>query len=171
VDETTLGLHPVIRACWMKRGQQKRIDTPGQQQWHHLFGAYDFVTDKVFAMPAPKKNSDTFVAFLDYLAQLLPDDRPVVLVLDNASYHHSLVAEAGFAAFEQRFLPLFLPPYCSNLNPIERFWRHLKDRACANTLFPTMTDLVNSVLANLRCQNDLNRTDRFSICKELQSST
>jgi len=47
MDETTLGLHPVLRACWMKKGTQKRIDTPGQQQWHHLFGAYNFLTDEV----------------------------------------------------------------------------------------------------------------------------
>ncbi len=31
-------------SCWMKKGTQKRIDTPGKQQWHHLFGAYNFVT-------------------------------------------------------------------------------------------------------------------------------
>ena len=155
----------------MKKGTQKRIDTPGKQQWHHLFGAYNFMTDEVMAMPAPKKNSDAFVAFLDTLTQQIDDDRPILLVLDNASYHHSAVAQAGFAALEQRLMPLFLPPYCSNLNPIERFWRHLKDSACANTLFPTMDALVDSVLRNLDHQNDRSNPDRFSICKELQPST
>ena len=24
MDETTLGLHPVLRSCWMKKGTQKR---------------------------------------------------------------------------------------------------------------------------------------------------
>ena len=155
----------------MKRGTQKRIDTPGKQQWHHLFGAYNFVTDEVIAMPAPKKNSDAFVAFLDTLTQQIDDDRPILLVLDNASYHHSVVAQAGFAAFEQRLMPLFLPAYCSDLNPIERFWRHLKDSACANTLFPTMDALVDSVLTNLKRQNDQSNPSRFSICKELHAST
>ena len=167
MDETTLGLHPVIRACWMKKGSQKRIDTPGKQQWHHRFGAYNFLTDEVTAMPSPKKNSDAFVAFLDTLVQQVVDDRPVVLVLDNASYHHSATAQAGFAVFEEQLLPLFLPAYCSNLNPIERYWRHLKDSACANRLFPSMDALVESVLANLNHQNDCTRDNRFSISKDL----
>ena len=155
----------------MKKGTQKRIDTPGQQRWHHLFGAYNFLTDEVVAMPAPKKNSDAFVAFLDTLVQQVPDERPIVLVLDNASYHHSGTAYAGFAAFEEQLMPFFLPTYCSNLNPIERFWRHLKDSACANKLYPTMDALVESVLVNLEHQNDCTNPDRFSICKELHPST
>lgn len=167
MDETTLGLHPVLHACWMKKGTQKRIDTPGQQRWHHLFGAYNFVTDDVVAMPAPKKNSDAFVAFLDTLAQQAPDDRPILLVLDNASYHHSAIAQAGFAALEGRLTPLFLPPYCSILNPIERYWRHLKDSACANRLFPSIEALVASVLTNLKHQNDRTYHNRFIVCKDL----
>jgi transposase len=167
MDETTLGLHPVLRACWMKKGTQKRIDTPGQQQWHHLFGAYNFLTDEVITMPAPKKNSDAFVAFLDTLVQQVTDDRPIVLVLDNASYHHSLTAQAGFAVFDAQIIPLFLPAYCSNLNPIERYWRHLKDSACANRLFPSIQALLDSVRTNLSHQNDRTRDKRFSISKNL----
>ncbi len=155
----------------MKRGQQRRIDTPGQQKWHHLFGAYNFVTDEVIAMPSVKKNSDAFVAFLDMLVEQTPNDKPVLLVLDNASYHRGAVATAGFAAVEGRLKPLFLPPYCSILNPIERFWRHLEDSACANKLFPSMVELVASVLVNLRYQNDQSNPKRFSICKNLQTST
>lgn len=151
----------------MKKGQQKRISTPGKQQWHHLFGAYNFVTDEVITTPAPKKNSDAFVAFLDTLVQQRPDERPLLLVLDNASYHHSSAAQAAFAVFESQLMPLFLPPYCSLLNPIERYWRHLKDSACANKLFPSMDTLVVSVLTNLAQQNDHNNPKRFSICKDL----
>lgn len=167
MDETTLGLHPVLRACWMKKGKQKRIDTPGKQQWYHLFGAYNFLTDEVVAMPSPQKNSDAFVAFLDTLVQQVPDERPIVLVLDNASYHLSVTATAGFAALEERILPFFLPPYCSNLNPIERYWGHLKGLACADTLFPTMFSLIVSVVANLAHQNDRTNSERFTICKDL----
>lgn len=155
----------------MKKGTQKRIDTPGQQEWYHLFGAYNFVTDEVIAMPAPKKNSDAFVAFLDTLVQQVADDRPLVLVLDNASYHDSAVAQAGsplgLAVFEEQLMPLFLPPYCSNLNPIERYWQYLKGSACANVLFPSIQSLVESVLVNLDYQNDQTNSDRYSICKNL----
>ena len=150
----------------MKKGEQKRIDTPGQQACQHLFGAYDFVTDEVIATPATRKNSDAFVALLDTLSQHYADDRPLFLVMDNASIHHSAISQAGFAAFEGQIVPFFLPPYCSNLNPIERFWRHLKDLVCANRLSASIEALIANVVTALENQNDPSHPDHYSICKD-----
>lgn len=122
-------------------------------------------------MLAPNKNRNAFVAFLDTLVQSVTDDRAMVVVLDNASYHHSHITQAGFAALAARLLPLFLPAYCSTLNPIERYWRHLKTLACANRLFPSMHTLVASVLLNLKQQNDQHNRNRFTIRKDLHVST
>jgi transposase len=155
----------------MKRGTQKRIPTPGQPQWHHLFGAYNFVSDEIIAMPAEAKDSDNFIAFLDLLVQQLPADLPILLVMDNASYHHSQATAAAFALLGHRIRPLFLPAYCSTLNPIERFWLHLKSLAAANTLYPAMSALVDTLLVHLRNQNDPCHPDRFTLCKHLLSST
>ncbi len=55
----------------------------------------------------------------------------------------------------------WLPPYCSDLNPIERFWEHLKGFACANKLFPAVSALVDSARACLLNQNDFSHPDRF----------
>lgn len=38
-DEIDIDLNPKIGANWMPKGQQKRIDTPGQNQKHYLAGA------------------------------------------------------------------------------------------------------------------------------------
>jgi transposase len=73
-------------------------------------------------MPAAKKNSVTFCLFIEYLMQSIPEGKPIVLVLDNASYHHSQVSQAMLAYYEDRAMVFWLPPYCSDLNPIERFW-------------------------------------------------
>ena len=117
MDESTLGWLPVLVACWMKRGHQKRIPTPGQQQWRHLFGADNWVTDEVICQVANKRNSETFIAFLEHLVQ----QHSLVLVLDNGSIHHSLASQAAFAVLEDRLLPLFLPRYCSQLNRLRVF--------------------------------------------------
>lgn len=149
----------------MRKGKQKRISTPGQQKWHHLFGAYNWRTDEVITMTAEKKNTASFCLFIEYLMQFVPDDRPIVLVLDNASFHHSRVSEALLAYFEDRSMVFWLPPYCSDLNPIERFWRHLKESACANRLFKAIQDMVDSVDKVLAIQNDLTHSDRFLFSK------
>lgn len=165
MDETTLTLLPVLRKCWMKRGQQLRIPTPGQQQSLHLFGAYRWQTDQIIWLPAAKKNSDNFVTFVEYLMMVLSTDKPIVLVLDNASYHHSNLSEAALACFEDQALIVWLPPYCSDLNPIERFWRHLKDHACANKLFSCLDALLLSAMRCLLEQNFLSNPHRFLFSK------
>ena len=149
----------------MKQGCQKRIPTPGQQQWRHIFGAYNWVTDEVISLITEKRNSDAFIAFLDHLVAQHSGERPLVIVLDNGSIHRSYATQAAFSLLEDQLLPLFLPKYCSQLNPIERFWKHLKSLACANKLFPDMDALVASVDQTLLQQNDLQSDSRFMFLK------
>ena len=116
-------------------------------------------------MPAAKKNSASFCLFIQLLMAAAPADRPVVIVLDNASYHHSHVSHAHLAFYESSATVFWLPPYCSDLNPIERFWRHLKEKACANRLFKTIDEMIDSVDKVLTIQNDLSHSDRFLFTK------
>lgn len=145
----------------MKRGQQKRFATPGTQKWHHLIGAYNWRTGEIIYTFCEKKNSDAFCEFLEHLMTTVSSEKPIVFVLDNASYHHSKVSEAMIAYYEDRSLAFWLPPYCSDLNPIERFWKHLKAKACANRLFADIDEVVNSVVNVLVAQNDFESSERF----------
>ncbi|MCX8063334.1 MAG: transposase, partial [Anaerolineales bacterium] len=63
---------------------------------------------------------------------------------------------------------MWLPAYCSELNPIERFWRHLKEQVWINKLYPDMAELVRSVIDQLERQNDCSRVDRFCLLKFMQ---
>ena len=165
MDETRLGLLPVLTACWMKKGSQLRISTPGQQQWRHLFGAYNWATDEIIYTFSERGNSEGFMNFLDHLVQTHNGERPLVIVLDNAPIHTSQASQAAFTLLEDDLLPLFLPKYCSQLNPIERFWRYLKRSACANKLFANMDELSASVDQVLLFQNDLLSDSRFMFLK------
>ncbi len=139
-------LHPILRKCWMKRGKQKKVPAAGKQQTHHIVGAFNYVTGEVIWTTAENKNTDAFVEFLEHFMNTIDTSIPTVLLLDNASYHHSKLTEATLAFFEKDGLISFwLPPYCSNLNFIERFWGYLKSFACPNKLFESLSDLVDSV--------------------------
>ncbi|MCB8977975.1 MAG: transposase [Ardenticatenaceae bacterium] len=124
-----------------------------------------WATDEVIYLISDKRNSSSFIAFLDHLVQQHSRERPLVIVLDNGSIHHSQATQAAFALLESELLPLFLPKYCSQLNPIERFWKHLKSLACADKLFADMDALVASVEANLAQQNDFQSDSRFMFLK------
>jgi hypothetical protein len=55
--------------------------------------------------------------------------------------------------------------HCSTLNMIERFWRHLKDQVCVDTLYPAMEQLIDSVVLELTYQNDPLYPERFTCSK------
>ncbi|MBK8783369.1 MAG: transposase [Anaerolineales bacterium] len=55
------------------------------------------------------------------LVECYPTGR-IVLVMDNVSYHKSSAALAALSLFEHRLLVIWLPPYCPELNLIERYW-------------------------------------------------
>ena len=140
----------------MKLGQQKRIPAtrPGTKPHRHVFGAYTWREDTITWTMAERKNSASFISFLEeLLVKQYPKGR-VVLILDNASYHKSAASLAALSLFEHRVMVVWLPPYCSDLNPIERLWRHLKDLACANKLENNIEDVANAIEKIMNEQNN-----------------
>ena len=140
----------------MKQGQQKIVPAlqPGSKQHRHILGAYSWNTDTVSWKVTDWKNSRTFLEFIEYLlVECYPTGR-LVLVMDNVSYHKSASVLAALSLFDHRLLMIWLPPYCPELNLIERYWKHLKDLACANKLHDCMEEVVASVEYMLSQQND-----------------
>lgn len=153
----------------MKIGQQKRIPAtqPGTKQHRHIFGAYNWLQDTITWTSAERKNSATFISFLEeLLVKQYPTGR-IVLVMENASYHKSASALAALSLFEHRLMVVWLPPYCSGLNPIERFWRHLKDLACANKLEDGIEDVLKAAAKILLEQNNPASVLRFKVSKNI----
>lgn len=158
-------LHPPLRQCWMKRGQQKTIDTPGQQQQVHYFGAYNWATDSIHGIPYARCNSEGFCQFLDYLMTEVYPHQKVVMVMDNARFHTSQASQAALAIYEHRLQIIYLPKYCPFFNPIERFWQHLKQLVNVNRLHRHLSDLITCLIAHIQQQNDFDNLWRFSFCK------
>lgn len=94
-----------LRCCWMKRGEQKCLPAAGSTRHYlHWIGAYNWLNDTIEALCVPRKTSSNFICFLEYLLlQRLPH-RPVVLVLDNASYHHAADVQACLSLFQERVM-------------------------------------------------------------------
>jgi DDE superfamily endonuclease len=91
----------------------------------------------------PYLNADHFQIFIDLFAQAFPESLNLLL-LDNSGAHTA----------QQVTLPdngrlVFLPPYCPELNPIERVWLDLKD-ALARLHFPTLERQQDYVARLLR---------------------
>jgi transposase len=148
----------------MKRGQRQLIPAPGTPQFVHLFGAYNRRSGEVLYQTCVRKNSEHFIEFIEHLMNMIPHHQKVVLVLDNASYHRSYASLAALALFEDRLRVVWLPKYCPFLNPIERFWLHLKTLAAANHLHHDMDDLCLAIdhVIQLQAQPDSDQRILFA---------
>ncbi len=87
--------------------------------------------------------------------------------MDNVSYHKSASTLAALSLFEHRVMAIWLPTYCSDLNPIERFWRYFKDQACANHLEDNIACVLEQAERIMTCQNQPNIESRFHVSKDL----
>jgi putative transposase len=133
----------------------------------HIFGGYNWMEDTITWTTAKTKNSATFISFLEELLVKRYPSKRLVLVMDNAAYHKSASAIAALSLFEHRVMVIWLPPYCSELNPIELFWRYLKDHACANKLQNNIEEVVKTAEKILTTQNCMTSDLKFHVSKDL----
>jgi len=144
LDECDIHLMPVLRAMWMRRGQQADVPTPGQNRKRGIFGALELETGALHYTITLSKKAVDFIAFLEKLANAYPG-RPMYLVLDNASIHHAKLVQAWLKEHPRVHL-LFLPAYSGHkYNPIEKVWWHLKQQVAANRLHGSIDALIDAV--------------------------
>jgi DDE superfamily endonuclease/homeodomain-containing protein len=146
LDECDVHLLPVLRAMWLRRGQQARIPPPGGNRKRSVFGALDLATGTWHDAVEPRKRAVEFVAFLERLAAADPD-RPVLRALANASIHTAKTVRAWLAD-HPRVEALSLPADSGHDdNPVEKVWWRLKDKVAANRLHGSLEELVATVHA------------------------
>lgn len=111
------------------------------------FGAVRLRDGKlVFQREKGKFNAMTFHAFLKRLRQASSrSGRCVVVIIDNAKYHHAKLHADWRSQHATKFMLDFLPPYSPDLNPIERLWKLTRRLCLHNRYFPTLEDVVQSV--------------------------
>lgn len=111
------------------------------------FGAVRLRDGKlVFQREEGRFNAVTFHKFLKRLRQASSrSTRRVVVITDNAKYHHARLHAEWRNQQAPKFVLDFLPPYSPELNPIERLWKLTRRLCLHNRYFPTLDDVVESV--------------------------
>lgn len=117
-----------------------------------FFGAVRLRDGKLLtSRPEGMFNAETCWDFLRKLERhSRQSGREVVVIIDNARYHHANLHAAWREAVAPRFRLHFLPPYSPDLNPIERVWKLIRRRCLHNQYFPALSDVVAAVQPTLR---------------------
>ena len=120
-DESRFGLLTVRRRRLTARGVQPVGPVQHVFEAFYVYGAVAPTTGERFFLELPYLNADTFQLFVDAFARAFPDSLNILL-LDNSGAH-----TAQRIRWPEHVRSVWLPPYCPELNPIERVWRDLKD--------------------------------------------
>lgn len=145
-DEHRLGLLPVTRRVWAKRGQRPPAMVRRRYQWLYVYGFVRPDTGETWWALVPTVHTQAMTTVLAAFAHDLGIDAThrVVLVLDGAGWHRSreLVVPEGIEL-------VFLPASSPELQPAERLWP-LVNEPVANRTFADL-DALEAVLVD-RCQ-------------------
>jgi transposase len=100
----------------------------------------------VYRRETTRFNAETCFDFLWHLRKVSSrSGRRVIVITDNARYHHATLHQEWRKAAEPGFRLEFLPPYSPDLNPIERVWKLTRRLATHNRYFPTIEDVITVV--------------------------
>jgi transposase len=102
------------------------------------------VSGESFTLFLPEVNTDMMNIFLEELAKEYPD-REIRIVMDQAGWH-----KAKELIYPDSIVPLYLPSYSPELNPIERLWQWLRKEVTHNKLFATLEEMMDALEQEFR---------------------
>ena len=111
------------------------------------FGAVRLRDGLFVAMREPDKfNAQSFHNFMEKLLVVgSTAGRKMVLITDNAKYHHAKLHREWREEHANRFVLYFLPPYSPDLNPVERVWKLIRRICLHNRYFHTLKEIEEVV--------------------------
>jgi transposase len=141
LDAAHFVLEPFICKIWSLTG--KFVKASAGRNRLNVLGAVNAVTKQVTTLI-----NDTFIdagVVIAFLEQLRREygDKTIQIILDNARYQHCKAVEEMAKNLNIRLL--FLPPYSSNLNIIERLWKFTKKKILYGKYYDTPQKFHNTV--------------------------
>jgi transposase len=125
-DEAGIGLRTRAGRTWGARGPTPLVRVTDRRGGYNILS---IVTARgEFQSTVVEKSVDgpQFVAFLERLIQDRP--RPLILVVDRASFHRSTVVRQFVRAHRPQIRRFFFPAHTPELNPDEPVWNEIKHR-------------------------------------------
>ena len=130
-----------------------------------LFGAVNIRRGRLLTQFEKKFNAITFQSFLENLLKHSGSgSRFMVIILDNARYHHATLIKTFLQKYRKRLRLEFLPPYSPELNPIERVWKLTRRLCTHNEYFPNLTAIQEAVSERLSMWENPNEALRKLCC-------
>ena len=110
-----------------------------------IFGAVRISDGCLVTSQEKTFNTMTFLNFMKKLLPLRKPDRKMVVILDNARWHHAKALTPWLTEHQDIFRLDYLPPYSPDLNNIERVWKLTRKLCTHNRYFAMLEDITETV--------------------------
>lgn len=105
----------------------------------YLYSAIEPKTGEHFTLELPYVDTICMNVFLREVSDAYKNEE-IILVMDGAGWHKSKELK-----IPENIEIIILPPYSPELNPVERFWQHIKRYTIRNKIYRTLTEVKNAV--------------------------
>jgi putative transposase len=147
MDEATFQYSASVTRKWAKRGQQPTVSVIGWRQKMHILGAVEPAKDIGYFSTCPTLKAPNLITFFTNLLQQYPLGK-INIVLDNARVHHAKLVQ-HFISLNPRIHLIHLLPYSPDLNPIEKFWKFVRQHVTHNSYYPTFEEFQSTIVSFL----------------------
>jgi transposase len=141
-DETSLEINPKVGFCWMRKGKQRQLRTPGTNRKVWISGALNFHTGRLHWVKGERKNDELFMKLLDWLRRAYRCHRQLHLATDNDASHTSKRVERYVEDSGGRIHLHPLPSWSPESNPVELVWWSLHEAVSRNHQCSGLDDLL-----------------------------
>lgn len=139
-DECHFKLTLTIIRAWFLSGIVPQIKSPTDRFKVSIFGAMSR-SGQLVIHDSEIFNAETFEQFLRKLINEAKTEKKILLVLDNARYHHAKLLKDYLESVKEKLELFFLPAYSPDLNAIEMLWRKTRRNVTHNRYFENIEEL------------------------------
>ena len=131
-----------------------------------IFGAVSNTDGRLVTQLNETFDAATFLVFLQQLLRHRRKDHLMIVIVDNARWHHAKTLQPWLEERRDRIRLDFLPPYSPELNPVERVWKLTRRLCIHNRYFPELEDLIQIVSAKFDSWRKPNTT-LYRLCASI----
>jgi transposase len=132
LDECHLLWGDICGYVWGKTDQRIEVPIASERQRQTYYGAFDYHTKQFYVQAYEAGNTDSTIAFLQYL-QALDEQSRLLIIWDGASYHRSqglreflAQVNSGLSSHEWNITCIQFAPHAPEQNPVEDIWLQAK---------------------------------------------
>lgn len=146
-----------LRYTYYQRGEQKHLEQTNRRGLLlSIIGLVEPLISFVYGLVIGGVDRKAYIQMVEQeAADAQRSGRTRVIVQDNGPIHRCKEVQQLWSKWQDQGLYIFfLPKYCSEMNPIELEWQHLKKDELSGQMFDDELDLAYAVMDGVQARGE-----------------